>query len=192
MSHLIAIFKMLGFTALLTLALSAQQSSTENKAPATDENSLRPALVMEQIKFLQGKWHYAETYEKTDLYPKGGQGTGTYIAKAGPGGFSQIVDFKDEGPDGLEVGHEVIAWDPAEKVLKSYVFGNSFPGCVIRTGRWDGKSLIFETNFEYAGTKLHFKSITTSNADGTATIQEKYNTVGGPEQLMFTAKATRE
>lgn len=35
----------------------------------------------------------------------------------------------------MAVGHEVIEWDPANNVLKSYVFGNTFPGCVIRTGR---------------------------------------------------------
>jgi hypothetical protein len=95
--------KMLGWTASLTLFFAANPSSIKGKDAAPEQNAPGPAPEMQQIKFLQGKWHCAETYEKTDMYPKGGQGTGSYVAKAGPGGFSQIVDFQDEGPDGWQL-----------------------------------------------------------------------------------------
>jgi hypothetical protein len=55
----------------------------------------------------------------------------------------------------------------------------------------DRKSLIFQTDFAYGGRKLHFNNDAKCrwNSDDTG---KKYSTGGGPEQGMFTAKATRE
>ncbi len=42
----------------------------------------------------------------------GGKASGWYKAQLGPGGFSVIADFEEDGPLGKEIGHEIFSWDP--------------------------------------------------------------------------------
>jgi hypothetical protein len=182
-------------TAALVFLLPAaiQQAQEKAATPAPQKESAPvPGPEMDQLKFLRGYWHYVSAYEKTSFYPDGGKGSGTYITTEGPGGFSQIAEFSGTSPDGREAGHEVTTWDPEEDVYKSYVFGNNFPGCIVRTGRWDGTTLIFDADFVLEGTKVHLQSSTTSNSDGSITIVEKFSADGGPLQTTLTLKATRE
>jgi hypothetical protein len=181
-------------TAIIFLLPAATQPPQEKAAtPETQKEAApTPGPEMEQLKFLQGYWHYVSTYEKSSFYPNGGKGSGTYITTQGPGGFSQIAEFSGTSPDGRESGHEVTTWDPEDHVYKSYVFGNNFPGCIVRTGQWEGETLIFDANFVLDGTDVHLQSATTSNPDGSITIVEKFGTDDGPLQPTLTLKATRE
>ncbi len=176
----------------LVPAVPQQVQEKTNVSGTQKEATPNPGPEMDQLKFLRGYWHYASAYEKSALYPNGGKGSGTYITTEGPGGFSQILEFSGTNPDGREVGHEVTTWDPQEQEYKSYVFGNNFPGCIIRTGRWDGNTLIFDADFDLGGSEVHLQSSTTANADGTVTIVEKSGTNGGELQPTLTLKATRE
>jgi uncharacterized protein DUF1579 len=151
----------------------------------------KPAPEMAKLKFLQGNWTYESTYEKGAFYPNGANTKGTYVAIEGPGGFSQIADFHEMAPEGEEIGHEVTNWDDANHVYKSYVFGNAFPQCVMRTGHWDGNKLIFVTDFEQGTMKMTLQSVTTANPDGTITIQESMRGADGSWKLLFTSHAKR-
>jgi hypothetical protein len=173
--------------------LAATPQAQEKKPDAAEKPSKpTPGPEMDQLKFLRGYWHYSSVYEKSEFYPNGGKGNGTYITSEGPGGFSQIAEFQGSSPDGREVGHEVVTWDPKEHAYKSYIFGNSFPGCVIRTGHWDGNTLIFDADFDFNGEKLHLESLTTATSDDTITIVDKASSGDAPLQTTVTLKATRE
>ncbi|HEY4878668.1 MAG TPA: DUF1579 family protein [Candidatus Acidoferrales bacterium] len=175
--------------------LPATQPGAQEKAAAAGnqkEAVATPGPEMDQLKFLRGYWHYVSTYEKSSFHPEGGKGSGSYIITEGPGGFSQIAEFSGTSPDGREVGHEVTTWDPEEHAYKSYVFGNNFPGCIVRTGKWDGNTLIFDADFYFNGVDVHLQSSMTANADGTVTIVEKFATNDGELQPTLTLKATRE
>jgi hypothetical protein len=151
----------------------------------------KPSPEMAKLKFLQGNWTYESIYEKGAFYPDGATTKGTYVAIAGPGGFSQISDFHEMAPEGEEIGHEVTIWDEADHVYKSYVFGNAFPQCVMRTGHWDGDKLIFVTEFTQGKTKMSLQSVTIANPDGTVTIQESMQGADGTWKLLFTSHAKR-
>jgi len=193
MNILTALPRIIAAAIIFLLPASTQQSKGKTPASETQKPPTpQPGPEMEQLKFLRGYWHYISTYEKTSFYPNGGKGAGTYITTQGPGGFSQVAEFQGTSPDGFEAGHEVTTWDPQEHVYKSYVFANSFPGCIVRTGHWDGNNLIFDADFELGGVKLHSQSSTTANPDGTVTVVEKFAPEGGELQTTLTLKATRE
>lgn len=175
--------------------LPATLSQTQEKTAVTETQKdavPTPGAEMDRLKFLQGYWHYVANYEKSSFYPNGGKGSGTYITTEGPGGFSQIAEFSGTNPVGREVRHEVTTWDPEEGAYKSYVFGNNFPGCIVRTGKWDGNTLIFDSTFDFNGMEVHLQWSTTANADGTVTVVEKVATNDGELQPSLTLKATRE
>jgi hypothetical protein len=193
MNVLTALPRIILGTILFLLPATPQQA--QEKTPVAEvqkETSPNPGPEMDQLKFLRGYWHYISTYEKSSRYPNGGKGSGTYITTEGPGGFSQVAEFSGTSPDGREVGHEVTTWDPEEHVYKSYVFGSNFPGCMVRTGKWDGNTLIFDADFEFGGVDVHLQSSTIANPDGTVTIVEKFARNGGELQTSLTLKATRE
>jgi hypothetical protein len=184
--------RVLAAAVVLLLPASAQQAQDKNANAPTLKSVPTPGPEMDQLKFLRGYWHYVSTYDKTSFYPSGGKGAGTYITTAGPGGFSQIAEFSGTSPDGREAGHEVTTWDPEERAYKSYIFGNNFPGCIVRTGHWEGATLIFDADFVLGGNKLHLQSSTTPNPDGSITIVEKFGTDEGELKPTLTLKATRE
>jgi hypothetical protein len=181
-------------TLCVLLGATSQAQEKEKKLDAAIQKAARPepGPEMDQLKFLRGYWHYSSVYEKSSFYPNGGKGSGTYISSDGPGGFSLIVEFQGTTPDGREVGHEVITWDPKEHAYKSYIFGNTAPGCVIETGRWEGNTLIFEGELEINGDKLHLQTAVTATSDDTVMIVDKAATGDAGLQTTVTLKATRE
>jgi Protein of unknown function (DUF1579) len=181
-------------TACLISAATPQAQERAKKPDAAEQKPAKPepGPEMDRLKFLRGYWHYSSVYERSSFYPNGGKGTGTYISSDGPGGFSLIVEFQGTTPDGREVGHEVITWDPKEHAYKSYVFGNTTPGCVIQTGHWDGNTLIFNAELEFNGDKLHLETAITATSDDTITIVDKASSGEAPLQTTVTLKATRE
>jgi hypothetical protein len=193
MNVLTALPRIVAAGIIFLLPATQQQAQEKSTPPGKQKEAVAtPGPEMDQLKFLRGYWHYVSTYEKSSIHPEGGKSSGTYIATEGPGGFSQIAEFSGTSPDGREVGHEVTTWDPEEQVYKSYLFGNNFPGCIVRTGKWDGNTLIFDADFYSNGVDIHLQSSTTANADGTVTTIEKVATNDGELQPTLTLKATRE
>lgn len=178
---------------IFTLAASAAiPRETQEKKASEAEPAAKPGPEMEKLKFLLGTWTYTETYEKTPLYPNGGQNTGTYISKLGPGGFSIVNDFHSEGPVGDFQGLDIITWDPAVQSYKSYIFPNDAPSVFIRTGHWEGETLIFTLKLFEGESQLALRSVTRQTGKDSAEIYEYYSMGGKPEQLMLTVKAKRK
>ncbi len=181
-------------SAILVVALAAGIAGTgrtqEKKSPAP-EALAKPGPEMEKLKFLLGTWTYTEAYEKTPLLPNGGQNTGTYISKLGPGGFSIVNDFHSVGPVGDFQGLDIITWEPAAQSYKSYIFPNNAPGVFIRTGRWEGETLVFKLLLE-GESPIALRSVTRQTGKDTAEIREYYSMGGKPEELMLTLRANRK
>src|SRR5712691_1333724 len=159
-----------------------QEKSTEKPAAA---QAVKPgAAEMERLKFYLGEWDYTETYPKSAAYPNGGQNTGVYTSKRGPGGNSLINTFHSQGPLGDFEGLLVITWDPKEKAYKSYVFGNEFPGCIVQTGQFEGDALVFRSDFAAEGVKMKLRNVTRVSAAGKIVSEEYIATEGSTEVLM--------
>jgi hypothetical protein len=176
------------------LAKAATQDKPQEKSQKQEQPSMLPAPgpEMDKMKFLVGLWDYNGEYKKTAMVPDGGKESGWYKAQPGPGGFSLIADFDVDGPMGKEIGHELIAWDPGEKAYKVYIAGNSFPGVVAGTGRWEGADFVITSEFNYGGTKFTLRSKYTDIRPGSVAIEEESKQGDGPFQMIFTAKATRK
>ncbi len=176
------------------LAKAAAQDKAQEKPQKQEQPSMMPGPgpQMDKMKFLVGLWDYTGEYKKSAMVPEGGKESGWYKAQLGPGGFSLIADFDVNGPMGKEIGHELIAWDPGEKAYKVYVAGNSFPGVVAGTGRWEGANFVTTSEFNYGGMKITLRSKYTDIQPNSVTIEEESKQGEGPNQLIYTAKATRK
>src|ERR1700733_3893350 len=145
--HLILLF----FLPLLPLQQPQQQQPPPPIPPALD-----------RLKIFLGTFDVTEHYEKTSLFPKGGESHGQYKSHAGPANFSYISDFwTSGGPEGSIAGEQVITWDTDSAGLKRYTFGSNFPGAFISPGDWQENSLVFGGDFEFNNQKLHFTDSTT-------------------------------
>ncbi|HEV1993238.1 MAG TPA: VOC family protein [Candidatus Acidoferrum sp.] len=177
---------------LWAVGVPARQQQGDKPAAQGETAAPKPGPEMEKLKFLLGKWNATVTYEKTPLFPQGGEARGPYTAKLGPGGFSVIADFEGTGgPEGAFQGHEIITWDPQENGYKRYTFGNSFPGAFVSNGHWEGQKLVFEGDLEFGGAKFHFRNELTREAGGAVTIKESYKTGDAPTMLMATTRAIK-
>jgi hypothetical protein len=176
------------------LANAATQDKAQEKSQKTEQPSMMPSPgpQMDKMKFLVGLWDYKGEYKKSEMVPDGGKESGWYKAQLGPGGFSVIADFDVDGPVGKEIGHELIAWDPGEKAYKVYIAGNSFPGVVAGTGRWEGPDFVITSEFNYGGMKITLRSKYTDIQPGSVAIEEESKQGDGPFQMIFTAKASRK
>src|SRR5580704_10880294 len=101
MKRMIQIMKIVAIASAFVIAAVAQEPS-EQKKPATQEIKAppKPGPEMDRIKFLIGRWNTDSEYEKTSMIPEGGKSMGWYEARLGPGGFSVIADFEENGPLG--------------------------------------------------------------------------------------------
>jgi len=174
-----------------TRILTALLAATLGLPVATQEKP--PGLAqMEKLQLLVGTWSYTETYEKTAAMPEGGGGTGTYVARPGPGGYSLIVDFTTHLKTYDEIGHGILTWDAKEKTYKQYIVGNGFPGCFVVTGQFDGGQLVFQGEFEAAGMKTALKTVYAEWKPNSLTVLEYYRIGDAPFQLLQTTKATKQ
>src|SRR5712691_549843 len=166
-----------------------QEKSTEKPAAA---QAVKPgAAEMERLKFYLGEWDYTETYPKSAAYPNGGQNTGVYTSKRGPGGNSLINTFHSQGPLGDFEGLLVMTWDPKEKAYKAYVFGNDFPGALVETGQFEGDALVFRSEFPMEGATVKLRNATRVTGPGTL-VSEQYSAMkDAPEKLFVRVEAKR-
>jgi|ERR1700722_3153527 len=180
------------FASALVIVAGAQESS-EQKKPATQETKApQPGPEMERIKFLLGRWSTDSEYEKTPMIPDGGKCTGWYEARLGPGGFSIIADFEENGPLGPEIGHEVISWDPKQEAYTVVTVGNAFPGAVIGKSRWEGDKFVIQTDFTEHGTTMHLRSEYSDIKDHSTRIEEFMQVGDSPARLIYKSYAVKK
>src|ERR1700683_3400078 len=128
--------------AWLAGARAQDKSSADKKAAEAQMQAPQPGPEMERLKFLVGTWDVKAEYVKSPMLPAGGRDDGWYKAQLGPGGFSIIADFEGDGPMGKEIGHEVLSWDPKQNAYATVTVGNSFPGAIIGSSRWEGDKVV--------------------------------------------------
>lgn len=173
----------------------AQQKTKPAEQPKAEKPQATPIAPkqMEKLMFLLGTWDFKTKYEKTSFYPKGGDGSGGYQARLGPGGFSLLVNFSSSsGPEGQITGHEVLTWDPKVGAYKDYVFGSNFPGCFTRTGHWDGSNLVLTGALASGATRIGVKTVYSGMSEQSFTITEysRKNSTS-PYELLLTTTAIR-
>jgi Protein of unknown function (DUF1579) len=116
----------------------------------------KPSAEMQKLsKLLVGTWRTSEKMEPMPEFgmPNGGTGTGSEVVKAGPGGFSVVVDYKSRGPMGAFAGHGVTFWDDKEQAYKSFWIDSMGSRGEITTGKWEGNDLVFTGESEMQGKK---------------------------------------
>lgn len=131
------------------------QAAKESAAPAGMEMP-KPSPEMERLtKLLVGTWRTSEKFEPSPEMgmPNGGNGTGTEVVKAGPGGFSVIADYKSRGAMGNFAGHGVTYWDAKEQAYKSFWIDSMAGQGETSTGKWEGNDLVFTSEGEMQGKK---------------------------------------
>lgn len=171
---------------LLAKAASAKRQEAAAKAPAAAQ-APKPGLAeMERLKFYLGEWDYTESYEG------GGANTGLYTSKLGPGGYSLINTFHSQGPMGDYEGVIVYTWDTKENAYKAYLFGNDFPGAVVQTGVWEGKDLVFRSEFSYGGHSMKLRYVTRVSPEGKIESEDYVTPEGKTEKLLVKVVATKK
>jgi Protein of unknown function (DUF1579) len=133
----------------------AHQAAKEASAAAAPQMP-KPSPEMEKLsKLLVGTWRTTEKMEPMPEFgmPNGGSGTGSEVVKAGPGGFSVVVDYKSRGPMGAFAGHGVTFWDAKEQAYKSFWIDSMGAQGEITTGKWEGNDLVFTGESEMQGKK---------------------------------------
>ncbi len=174
------------------VAAYAQESSNEKKPAEAQMQAPQPGPEMAKLQFLVGSWKVSAEYEKSPMTPQGGKETGWYKAYLGPGGFSVIADFEEDGPMGKEIGHEVLSWDPKKSAYTTVTVGNNFPGAVIGAAHWEGENLVTEIQFDEGGSTAHLRSVYSNIQSKSTHIEESFQTGGGAYQLMWKADATKD
>ena len=127
-------------------------------------------------------------YFKSPMTGNGAKQTGWYKAHPGPGGFSIIADFEADSTPHNEIGHELLTWDPKKDAYTTVTVGNGFPGASIGIAKWEGDSLVTQTEF---GT-THLRAVYSHIGEKTIQIGESYQTGDAPYQLIWKASATRK
>ncbi len=177
--------------AVIAAAASPGQPQEKQAGPAAPAMP-KPGPEMERLKFLLGTWEFKSEYQKTPMLPQGAKETGWYKAQMGPGGFSVIADFDADGPMGKEIGHQLLVWDPKEKTYKLFTLGNSFPGVIAATARWEGGELVTSAEFSEGGMKMSLRSVYKDIQEKSVTIEEWLKAGDAPYQLFLKTIATKK
>ena len=190
---------------LLCVACAVAQDSTEKKPAGNMEKKSSdmsmgmpmPKPSPEQLrmnKMMIGTWHTAETFEVSDMMPKGGKGTGTAVIKSGPGGLSVVEDYNSHSDSGAFSGHGVFWWDDKAQGYKSVWCDSTTPaGCAVANGlgKFEGENLVFNDEQEMMGKKQAMKDTLASEKPGSMTLTMEMGEDSGPMKKMMTIKYTK-
>jgi hypothetical protein len=172
-----------------TVAISLRARSV---ADGQDGQAPKPGPEMQKLNFLIGAWDTQSEYLKSPMTPNGATQKGWYKAQLGPGGFSVIADFEEDGPVGKEIGHELLSWDPKKAAYTTVVVGNSFPGAVTGTAKWEGDNLVVLNDFGEGANANHLRAVYLHPQGNVLHIEESFSAGGAPFQLMYKATATKK
>jgi hypothetical protein len=181
------VLAILAVTALAICTTAFAKHQEKVAAPAAKPG----AAEMERLRFYLGEWDYTEIYSKSSQMPNGGQDTGVYTSKLGPGGNSLINTFHTQGPYGDFEGLLIMTWDAKEKAYKQYGFANDFPGAIIETGQFEGDALVFRGEFPMGPTNVALRNVTRLVAPGKLVVEEFTSANGKPEKLFLRIEATK-
>jgi hypothetical protein len=174
--------------ALLCLSAAAQEKSTPKKS-APMPPMPKPAPEMNELRQLAGNWTSDEQYEANPMSPAG-TGSGTNVARLGPGGFSILMEQRSKGTMGNFSGHGVYSWDPAEKIYKVAWVDSMTPGIASETGKKEGDTLVFTGSAMVNGKKVALRDVW-SDFTPTSHTLTSYANDGTGEKKVMTVKFTK-
>lgn len=176
----------------IPLWVARQGKTTEKPATVPAAQAAKPgAAEMERLKFYVGEWDYTETYPKSAFLPNGGENTGVYTSKLGPGGNSLINTFHSQGPVGDFEGLLVMTWDPREKAYKMFVFGSDHLGALVETGQFEGDALVYRSEFSVGGATVKLRNVTRLVAPGKMESEQYTAVKDAPEKLLVHVEAKK-
>jgi hypothetical protein len=182
----LAIVIAVGLLASPIVRIAAQSS---NKSIGSDVAMSNASLELGRLRFYIGDWNYTEVYEKSTLFPNGGQNTGTWTAQLGPQGRSIIHAFVSHGTGDNYEGIEVMTWDPKDKVYRDHSLWYDTADQWTYVGHFEGDTLVYRGEFEFEGKHVKFRSETRPKPGGGFTLDEFVSVDGGPEQKMLRGTA---
>jgi hypothetical protein len=138
-------------------AASVHQSATKN------DEALRTPQMEKLIRALAGEWSTDETYEPSDLVPKGGKAHSRDSYRAGPARLSLIEEYHSEGDAGESSGIGIIWWD-AEAQWFGFVWCDSYTldqGCRVSSeaGKWNGNDYVETDVHEVSGKRVFEREV---------------------------------
>jgi hypothetical protein len=185
---------LVGLASLVALVgISLRAGSIARRATATQEQQApKPGPEMQKLSFLIGSWDTQSEYEKSAMTPNGAKQKGWYKAQLGPGGFSVLADFEEDGPAGKEIGHEIISWDPKKDAYTTLVVGNSFPGAVMGTAKWEGENLVIQNEMGEGKSAMHLRAMYLHPHGNVVQIEESMSIGDAPFKLIYKSTATKK
>jgi hypothetical protein len=186
--------KLIGLVTVVTaLAISLNaRSSAEKSAGRQAKQAPQPGPEMQRLNFLIGTWDTQSRYEKSAMTGDGSAQSGWYKAQLGPGGFSLLADFEEEGPAGKEIGHQILSWDPKKDAYTTVVVGNSFPGAVIGSAKWEGDNLVVMSEMGEGKGAIHLRAVYLHPQGAVVHIEESMSVGDAPFQLIYKSTATKK
>jgi hypothetical protein len=181
---------LMSLVAITAIGLNADSSSAKVESRQAME-APKPGPEMQRLNFLIGTWDMQAEYLKTPMTGDGGKASGWYKAQLGPGGFSVIADFEENGPLGKEIGHEIFSWDPKKNAYAIVIVGN-FPGAAIGSATWEGDNLVILNEFDAGGTKMHLRAVYLHPGGKSVQIEESSQAGDAPYVLIYKATATKK
>ncbi len=172
--------------ALLVIAIMFPVTAQQKKKTA-DFSAAKPTLIAEldRLRFYLGDWSYSERYEKSVLFPAGGQNTGSWTAQVGPQGRSIIHAFVSHGTGDNYEGIEVTTWDPKTKLYRDHSLWYDSPDQWSYVGHFEGDTLVYRAEFEFNNKQIKFRSETRPLQGGGFTLDEFASVDGAPEQKIL-------
>lgn len=178
--------------AILAITIGASaRTFAGNRAGRQAMEAPKPGPEMQKLNFLIGTWDMQAEYLKTPMTGDGGKATGWYKAQLGPGGFSVIADFEENGPLGKEIGHEIFSWDPKKNAYAIVIVGN-FPGATVGSATWEGDNLVILNEFDAGGTKMSLRAVYLHPTGKSVQIEESSKAGDAPYQLIYKATVTKK
>ena len=122
---------------------AARSAELYSKPPASELQTPRPSVGLEDLKQLAGTWQVAATRHGVD------EGTapaftGRSVNRLGPGGRSVIVDFEaTAGPFAGFAMHEIIAWDAGMGTAHLVWVDSVTPAVTMISGGVVGSEVVF-------------------------------------------------
>jgi len=151
----------------LSVGVSAQSSShRSNRRRATappPTPQIPPAKQVEEMKKLvdtfAGMWKTTATVEKNMFFSEAGTSEGHSEFRAGPAGNSLVERARSHGVMGSFAGMGVFWWDANSSAYSAlWCDSLSRDGCdLLGTGKWDGNSLVFNSEADMGGSKLKMR-----------------------------------
>ena len=185
-----ALIALMSLVAIAAIGLNAESSMGRAESRQANE-APKPGPEMQKLNFLIGEWDMQAEYLKTPMTGDGGKATGWYKAQLGPGGFSVIADFEENGPLGKEIGHEIFSWEPKKNAYDVVIVGN-FPGATVGTANWEGDNLVIQNVFDAGGAKMQLRSVYLHPGGKSVQIEESSKIGEAPYVLIYKATATKK